>query len=427
MRAKRFTLLGATAMSTALALLADPVSAATSICVQATASPVSQTWMPTESEWSAARAKANAMTLDELAGASMVVRYVGRNEKRTRAQSAKNLRVLGKQQPSRAMPALGASGAILFPDNAKSARQAYLQAKAFSKVMPDSFFTAVDQEGGVVNRLRGDIEPPVSAQKIGRRADIKLAAENAFLSARQLRAARVGMVFAPVADVKSQYTPKYLRPRLHAYNSKLVGQLVAAQVQAYSAQGVMPVVKHFPGIGAIPGDTHKSATRYRYDVARLCLYDVAPFRKAIEAGASAIMVGHGIYAGVENEPATGSRTIVTTLLREEMNFDGIIITDSMTMKAASYGLEKNQNLYIRSLAAGVDLLLMPGNPITTKQRIVAALKNNQLSVEERRESIARVLAYRAAQKRVVATLKAYKPGSEFLLHEAQWFAYELKA
>lgn len=234
------------------------------------------------------------------------------------------------------------------------------------------------------------------------------------------------MVFAPVADVRSPKTPKQLRPRTLGYNSKLVGQLVAAQATGYNEQGVLAVIKHFPGIGSVPADTHKAAAKYAYSLERLCAYDLAPFRISITAGVAGVMIGHGIYPAISADPATGSREIVTDLLRNEMGFDGIIITDSMTMKAAAANLGPDENLYIRAVASGVDLILMAGNPASTKARIAAALTSGKLSVEERRASIARVIAYRAAQARNAASLKKYKPGSTRLLQAAQWFAYELK-
>jgi beta-N-acetylhexosaminidase len=139
------------------------------------------------------------------------------------------------------------------------------------------------------------------------------------------------------------------------------------------------------------------------------------------------MIGHGIYPDLSPNPATGSRRIVTDLLRNEMGFEGITITDSMTMAAAAANLPADENLYIRALSAGVDLILMAGNPLSTKARIAAALESGKLSVDERRASVARVLAFRAAQARNAASLKQYKPGSAQLLQAAQWFAYELKA
>ncbi len=425
---RRRLLVVATVGAVVMPALSAPAStAAARICPQETAPPPKLAWQPTESEWAAANARAAEMTIDELAGASLVVRYRGRDGKRSNSQSAHNLRVLGKRQPSRALPALGASGVILFPDNASTARQAYYEAKALNKVMPSSFFTAVDQEGGTVKRLRGDIEPPVAAKKIGKIASVSVAKENGFQSGRQLRAAHISMVFAPVADVRSAKTPKSLRPRTLSYNSKLVAQLVVAQASGYNEQGVLAVIKHFPGIGSVPADTHKAAAKYAYSLEHLCAYDLAPFRASISAGVVGIMIGHGIYPDLSPNPATGSRRIVTDLLRNEMGFEGITMTDSMTMAAAAANLPADENLYIRALSAGVDLILMAGNPLSTKARIAAALESGKLSVDERRASVARVLAFRAAQARNAASLKQYKPGSAQLLQAAQWFAYELKA
>ena len=414
-----------TALAIAVMPSVSPARATEQLCPE-TLTPASDfPWMPSESEWTSARERAQSMSIDELAGASLVVQYQGRNNKRSNKQSAYNLHVLGKKQPSRALPNLAPAGVILFRDNARTARQAYWEAKAFGAVMDPLFFTSVDQEGPPVVRLSRDIQPPVPASKLGRLADPKVAKENGFQSGRQLRAAGIDVVFAPVADVKNSKTPPSLRPRLISYNSQTVGQMVSAQVTGYNEQGVLAVIKHFPGIGSIPVDTHRRIGTYPYSLKRLCTYDLAPFRVAITNGVAGIMVGHGVYPMWSDNPASGSRKIVTDLLRNEMKFSGVIFTDSMTMKAASAHLKPRENIYLRALSSGIDLILMPGNPQETKQRIAKALSSGKLDVTERRESVARVIAFRTAQMRVAASLPKYKPGSATLLKDAQWFAYEV--
>lgn len=421
----RSRLLLVAALAIAVMPSLSPARAADQLCPETVTPAGDFPWMPTESEWTLARARAQSMSIEELAGASLVVQYRGRNNKRSNKQSAYNLRVLGKKQPSRALPGLAPAGVILFRDNARTARQAYWEAKAFGLVTDPLFFTSVDQEGPPIVRLTKDIQPPVPASKIGKLADIKVAKENGFQSGRQLRAAGIDVVYAPVADVKNPKTPRSLRPRLLSYNSQVVGEMVSAQVTGYNEQGVLAVIKHFPGIGSIPVDTHRRIGTYPYSIERLCTYDLAPFRVAITRGVAGIMVGHGVYPMWSDNPASGSRKIVTELLRNEMKFSGVIFTDSMTMKAAAAHLKPHENIYIRALSSGVDLILMPGNPQQTKQRIAAALTSGKLDVSERRESVARVIAFRTAQMRVAASLPTYKPGSTKLLKDAQWFAYEV--
>ena len=420
---------GSAAVSMALSHVTPmSVQAATPVyCPNNIAAPrAAVAWWPTAAEFQQAAAIVEAMSNRELAGASVVVTYRGTNKVRTNAQSADNLRLLGKKQPSRAFSELKNAGVIYFRANAASAKAAYRESKAFNQVRPAWFINAVDQEGGVVNRLSGDIEPPVAAYMLGRKADRTEAKNAAFHSARQLRAAGIDVVFAPVADLQSSKTIASMRPRVLGNKPARVSDLIAGQVIGYASEGVMPVVKHFPGIGSIPADTHSKVATYPFDAKRLCTDDLAPFRAAIETGVPAIMLGHGIYKPFGNVPASGNAAIVTELLRKEMKFDGIIFTDSMTMKAAGAGLEGSQSRYVRSLNAGVDVLLMPGNPIQTVERITKELDIGNLSVADRRAAIIRVVAFNLAQERVAASRKKYPPGSEYLFVQAQFFALDYR-
>jgi beta-N-acetylhexosaminidase len=133
------------------------------------------------------------------------------------------------------------------------------------------------------------------------------------------------------------------------------------------------------------------------------------------------MVGHGIYPGLGTAPASGNYKIVTKLLRNEMGYEGIIITDSMTMKGAAANLPSDQNLYRRAINAGNDVILMPGNPRQIRNLIAADLREGRISLSERRISISRVIAWQSARSRVAATLRVYGPGDPTLLNEARTF------
>jgi beta-N-acetylhexosaminidase len=207
-------------------------------------------------------------------------------------------------------------------------------------------------------------------------------------------------------------------------NAQKVGELASAQVIQYNLEGVTPVIKHFPGLGSIKNDTHTAISKYPHSLSRLCKIDLKPFRLAITAGATALMVGHGVYPSLGEAAASGNARILKDLLRTEMRYEGIIVTDSMSMDGATAGLQRSQNLYVRSLKAGVDVILMPGNPTIALQGIKRALETGKLSRAERRESIARLIAFRLAQQRVADAAQKFPAGSNFLVTEAQWFALD---
>jgi beta-N-acetylhexosaminidase len=272
-------------------------------------------------------------------------------------------------------------------------------------------FTSIDQEGGSVIRLSGDIAPPLSAATIGKTKNPKYAKTNALLSGNQLRAAGIDVVFAPVADVRTSKTEATLAARTLSSNPALVSKLVVAQIRGYAQSGVMPGIKHFPGLGGISADTHFAAGVYKGDVATLCRTHIQPFHAAIASGAPMVMIGHASYKPFGENPATANPKILKDLLRAELGFTGIAITDSMSMAAAKTGMKVGQNVYVRALRSGIDLLLMPGNAVQAKAAVGKALANGNLDVAERRLSIARVIAHRIAFERVASSLPASEPGS----------------
>lgn len=382
-------------------------------------------WEPARHDWYVAGEIVKAMSLDELAGASIAFAYQGSTKSQTEAQASANLSRLGAADPDEAQATLGASGVAIVRTNADTAKRAFREDSAFAAVSPDHFFTAVDQEGGPVRRLSGDIEPPVAEPVLGMLKNPATAKKAARLSGVQLRAAGVDVVFAPVADVESLKSDASIAGRMFGSDAELVSKLTVAEVRGYLAEGLLPTVKHFPGLGAIAADTHTGTATYSYSRARWCRVDLAPFRAAVAAGVPMVMVGHGRYPGFESLPASGSRRLMVDLLRTEMGFRGIVITDAMSMTAAEFGLGKHQSASVRALKAGADIVLMPGNPVAAKRAIAKALANGNLSVDERRESIERLITYRLAQQRRAAQLQVWPAGSTELRDAAATFAADL--
>jgi beta-N-acetylhexosaminidase len=374
-------------------------------------------WLPTSLEWQQARAEAAAMSLSELAGASMVVSYVGQARALSSTAGNVNLEKLGARSPGAGIKQLGAAGAILFRGNATTGKTAAAEITKLKLNQSDALI-AIDQEGGTVVRLRGDIEPPIPASRIGEIGKSAVAEKSAYLSARQLVAAGINIVFAPVADVRTSRTEPSLAARTFGSSADKVGNLIAAQVRGYARAGLMSSLKHYPGLGGISTDTHLTAGKYKGSKSNFCEIHVKPFAIAVNAGAPMVMVGHANYPDFGNVPATANRKLVHDLLREELGFDGIIITDSMSMAASATNLKAGRSNTVRAMKSGVDLLLMPANPVRAKSEIQKALTNGNLSVTERRESIARVIAWRSAFTRVRATLPKFEAGNSMLQSDA---------
>jgi beta-N-acetylhexosaminidase len=248
---------------------------------------------------------------------------------------------------------------------------------------------AVDQEGGKVRRLPW--AGPASAQP-GQLAagTVRSAAETA---ARALRAAGVTVTFAPVADVPS--VPRAaLAGRSFSRDAAAVGAAVQEAVRGWRAGGVAATAKHFPGLGGAPSNTDDAIVTIRRSRAALSAGDLPPFAAAIEAGVPLVMVGHARYPALDRfRIASQSRPIVERVLREELGFRGVVVTDSLEAQA-SLATGSITKVSERALRAGADLLLLTGRgsyrPVY-EHLLAVASRSAELRARVR-EAAARVLA-----------------------------------
>ena len=210
--------------------------------------------------------------------------------------------------------------------------------------------------------------------------------------ARQLREIGVTVNFAPVADVDNN-------PRNPVINTRSFGsrpQAVADKVIAYSRGledgGVLAVCKHFPGHGDTEVDSHKSLPILYFDRARLDSIELYPFKKAVEAGVGGMMMGHLRVPALCDRPASISHNIVTNLLKNELNYSGLVFTDALEMR----GISNNKDVSAQALMAGCDLLLVPRNLKREMQGVLSAVKAGKLTEEEITEKCRKVLTYKYA-------------------------------
>ncbi len=280
-----------------------------------------------------------------------------------------------------------AAGVILFGGNISSPRQlrtltADLRRGSWRPLV------AVDQEGASVRRVRwvGPRRSPAEQVAMGRvRAD-------AAAAARQLRSLGVTVTFAPVADVPSVRRAA-LAGRSFSRDPDVASRAVRDAVWGWRDGGVAPTVKHFPGIGAAPANTDDAIVTIGRSRAQLDRVDLPPFRAAIDAGVPLVMVSHARYRALDRARIASQSQPILDLLREELGFRGVVVTDSMEAQA-SLATGSITAVSERAVRAGVDLVLLTGRgsyaPVYA--HLLAVARRDAAFRARIEESAARVLA-----------------------------------
>lgn len=217
---------------------------------------------------------------------------------------------------------------------------------------------AADQEGGQLMAL-GEGTPFAGNMALGATGDPELAERVGQAIGRELRAVGVNVNYAPDCDVASNPDSPGLGIRSFGDDPAAVSRLAAATVRGLQAAGMAATAKHFPGKGDVGVDTHYQLGAIGHERARLDAVELAPFRAAIEAGVRVVMSGHFAIPALTHNPtlpATVSRAVMHDLLRDELGFDGLVISDALDMRALAQGATQIVDL-IAALRAGVDLLL----------------------------------------------------------------------
>ena len=287
-------------------------------------------------------------------------------------------------------------GVFLRPEVIQEARQVdaltrVLHQEGGSRRSP--LLVAMDQEGGLVQRLQYGVDAVPSAAEVGATGDLGHARRVARDNGRSLRDVGVTMVFAPVAD----YDPggiSFLESRTYSADLRSNARMVAASVRGYLDAGIVPVLKHFPGIGTVPGDSHGTLVHQRASLATLRSRDLVAFREAIAAGAPAVMTAHvAVDALAPRVAGSVSPEVVSGLLRDDLGFEGVVVTDSHGMAPIHVPFGPGEGA-VRSLLAGNDLVLNSPNPTMARRHVLEALGTGRLPREQVEESATRVLALR---------------------------------
>ncbi len=303
---------------------------------------------------------------------------------------------------------LAPGGVIFYGANLDTVYQIRRLAGALQETNRIPLFIAVDHEGGVVNRLddSGRIQATElpSARTIGLHGDPAWARQIAEVMATELAALGINMNFAPVADISSS-AKSVIGSRSYGTEPVMVSEMVAMSVLGLQEHGVSSVLKHFPGHGDAIGDTHSGLVYLPKDLSDLLSLELVPFSAGILAGADAIMAAHIVVGrrADENLPATLSSRLLTGVLRERLGFDGLVITDSLTMKA----MADIESPAVKALLAGADMILRPDNAVAVKEEILAAVLSGVITEDRIDESVSRIIATK--MKRGIGTPPSAQP------------------
>ncbi|WP_328968583.1 glycoside hydrolase family 3 protein [Streptomyces sp. NBC_00239] len=284
----------------------------------------------------------------------------------------------------------------------------------------DDVLVAIDEEGGDVTRLevRGGSSFPGNLA-LGAVDDTALTRDVARELGRRLAECGVNLNWAPSADVNSNPDNPVIGVRSFGADTHLTARHTAAYVEGLQAAGVAACTKHFPGHGDTNVDSHHALPRIDADLETLYARELVPFKAAMDAGTKSIMSAHILLPSLDpTRPATLSPQILTGLLREELGYQGLIVTDGMEMNAiaGTYGIERGSVL---AIAAGADAICVgggladEGTVLRLRDALVAAVREGHLPEERLADAAARVrsLAEWTRQARVAAAPGAPQEGS----------------
>lgn len=285
------------------------------------------------------------------------------------------------------------------PPEELSATLAEMQLRAAGRGLPELFVT-VDQEGGRVQRLRPpDYAKYPPARDIGQTGDPERARQTAAAIGRELRGVGINWNFAPVLDVNNNPQNPVIGDRSYSDDPTIVAAMGVAAVRGFQDDaGILACGKHFPGHGDTDTDSHHALPRIRHGRERLDTVELVPFRAAMAAGLAAVMTSHIVFPALDpNLPATLSPAVLTGLLRDELGFDGLIITDDLEMKGVADGWGAPEAAVLAAVA-GADILLCCHEAETQRairDALVAAVRSGHLSQARIADANRRISAAKA--------------------------------
>lgn len=339
------------------------------------------------------------MTLEEKVGQLFIQNVYGST---ATTADARNLPLYGVATPAEVVRKYRLGGVIYFAwtDSVQNPAQIVglsngLQHAALDRATkaPVPLQIAIDQEGGVVTRIGPPATQFPGAMALGAGRSTADARTAGAIAGRELIAMGVNTNFAPVCDVNVNALNPVIGTRSFSSHADLAAELAAAQVAGYQRDGgVSSSAKHFPGHGDTATDSHVAFPVITHTREQWEAVDAPPFRAAIREGIDMIMTAHLAFPALDDsgDPATLSRAIMTGVLREELGFDGVIVTDSLGMQGVRdrYG---DAEVAVRALLAGVDQLLMSPAMDEAYAAVLAAARSHRIRPHELNAKVTRVL------------------------------------
>lgn len=293
-----------------------------------------------------------------------------------------------------------AGGVIYFTRNIADLKQIKKLSKTLQSLALDSgagipLFIAVDQEGGKVRRIEELSYFPAN-QVLGAAGDQERTRKTAAVTAKELKELGININLAPVLDVNNNPNNPVIGERSFGSDPELVAEMGVAYIKGLQSEGIIAVAKHFPGHGDTTTDSHTDLPVINHSRERLENIELYPFKKAIEAGVEIIMTAHIYFPAIEAEvgiPATLSKSVLNNLLREELNFQGLIITDDMEMGAITENFGTAAGV-VRSIKAGSDIVLISHSYDKQKRAIravIEAVSSGMITEKRIEESLKRII------------------------------------
>ncbi len=303
---------------------------------------------------------------------------------------ASNTTIAG-EATKKALKKYPVGGILYLTGNLKSEDQAKAMLQGIQSFSEVPLFLASDEEGGRVARVKkalGTYEMKAMFYYKDQGSD--LAYDNARQIAKAIHDLGFNTAFAPVADVWSYPENTVIADRAYSDDFEEAAKLIPAAVQGFQDGGVVCSLKHFPGHGSTKSDSHHGSAYVYKTLEELRKEEFLPFQAGIDAGADMVMVGHLLVPEIDDVPATISPKIITDILRNELNYSGVVITDALNMKAMTdyYG---SGEIAVRSVKAGADILLCPADLERSANALLQAVQKGEITQERIDESVKRIL------------------------------------
>ncbi|GAB2446203.1 glycoside hydrolase family 3 protein [Streptomyces incanus] len=402
-RPSRRTVLAATTAVTTVLAAGATTGAAAGATAHAAGVPGSPS-APASPDDRKLRALVSRMSLEEKVGQLFVMRVYGHSATEPdQADIDANLQEIGVRTAAELLEKYRVGGIIYFTwaHNTRDPHQIASLSNGIQKAslgLPRGLpvLISTDQEHGIVARVGEPATLFPGAMAVGAGGSRSDARDLGRIAGRELRALGIRQDYAPVADVNVNPANPVIGVRSFGSEPEAVARLVAAEVAGFQRSGVAATAKHFPGHGDTAVDSHTGfpvITHSREQWERL---DAPPFRAAIAAGIDSIMTAHLMVPALDDsdDPATLSRPILTGILREELGYDGVVVTDSLGMEGVrtKYG---DDRVPVLALKAGVDQLLNPPSLDVAWNAVLKAVRDGELTEARLDESILRVLRLKA--------------------------------